>query len=338
VNEVARIAVDDGVAYVVWEEGREPRAARLGGKLLREVRTGRAQRPVVGDWVEVSGDGFVLAVRPRRTRLARRAAGVRDVEQVIAANVDVALIATATDGDVNERRLERYLAVVHDGGVDPVVLLTKVDACTDVERERTRVHAVAPGVRVIAVSAHTGQGVEDVARCIGPGRVAALLGSSGVGKSTLVNRLLGHERQRVGGLRDDGKGRHTTTRREIVVLPDGGMLLDMPGMRELGLLDAEDGLSDAFPEVASLADRCRFGDCRHETEPGCAVQEALASGALDAVRYASWRKLGDELSARRGRTRAGSAARGPSCGPRRARRRCERPARGGTRRRAACRR
>jgi ribosome biogenesis GTPase len=338
VNEVARIAVDDGVAYVAWPPAGAPRAVRLVGRVLREVRAGRAPRPVVGDWVEVSDEGFVVAVQPRRTRLARRAAGADDVEQVIASNVDVALIATSADGDLNERRLERYLAVVHDGGVDPVVLLTKADACADVERERARAVAVAPGVRVITVSAVTGAGVDDVARCIGPGRLAALLGSSGVGKSTLVNRLLGLERQRVGGLRDDGKGRHTTTRREIVVLPDGGMLLDMPGMRELGLVDADDGLRDAFPEVAALVERCRFRDCRHETEPGCAVQEALASGALDPVRHASWRKLDAELSARRGRTRAGSAARGPSCGPRRARRRCEPHARGGTRRRAACRR
>jgi ribosome biogenesis GTPase len=305
VNELrrARIAVDDGVAYVAWLEGGGELSVRLGGKMLREVRARRTSRPVVGDWVEVSADGIIATVEPRRTRLARKAAGIQDIEQVIVANVDVAFVATAADGDVNERRLERYLAVVHDGGVEPVVLLTKADACADLERERARVRGVAPEVDVVTVSARTGEGVEDVAWRIGPGRVAALLGSSGVGKSTLVNRLLGEARQRVGGLRDDGKGRHTTTRREIIVLPGGGMLVDMPGMRELGLLDAEEGLGDAFPEVTALAAQCRFRDCRHEAEPECAVRPALESGALDAERYASWRKLSEEMEARRKKRR-----------------------------------
>jgi ribosome biogenesis GTPase len=304
VNEVLRIAIDDGVAYVAWPEGGgAPRPVRLDGKMLREVRTRGGVRPVVGDWVEVSPDGLVVTVRPRRTRLARKAAGVHDVEQVLAANVDVAFVAMAADGDVNERRLERYLAVVHDGGVEPVVLLTKVDACADVEAERARVKSVAAGVDVVAVSARTGQGVDEVERRIGPGRVAALLGSSGVGKSTLVNRLVGEDRQKVGGLRGDGKGRHTTTRREMVLLDGGGMLLDMPGMRELGLIDAGEGLDEAFADVAALATACRFGDCMHEREPGCAVRAALESGALDAARVESWRKLGLELESRGKRRR-----------------------------------
>ena len=166
--------------------------------------------------------------------------------------------------------------------------------------------SVAPDVAVVAVSARTGDGVDEVARRIGPGRVAVLIGSSGVGKSTLVNRLLGEDRQRTGGLRDDGKGRHTTTRREIIVLPGGGMLVDMPGMRELGLIDAEEGLGDAFPEVTALAAQCRFNDCRHEAEPGCAVRAALESGALDAVRWASFSKLAQEIATRgRGPKRRG---------------------------------
>jgi ribosome biogenesis GTPase len=307
VNDVARIAIDDGVAYVAWLEGGDTRSVRLDGKMLRDVRTRGALRPVVGDWVEVSPDGIVVALRPRRTRLARKAAGAHDVEQVIAANVDIAFVATAADGDVNERRLERYLAVVLDGGVEPVILLTKADVCADIEAERARVRSVAPGVDFVAVSAKTGEGVDEVARRMArkaPGGpcVAALLGSSGVGKSTLVNRLLGEGRQKVGDLRVDGRGRHTTTRRELVQLPGGGMLLDMPGMRELGLIDATEGLGEAFAEVSALAARCRFRDCRHGEEPGCEVRAALETGAVDALRVESWRKLGEEI-AQRGKRR-----------------------------------
>jgi ribosome biogenesis GTPase len=300
VNELARIAIDDGVAYVAWlEGGGGERSVRLDGKMLRDVRTRGATRPVVGDWVEVSTDGQIVSLKPRRTRLARKAAGLHDVEQVIAANVDLAFVAAGADGDVNERRLERYLAVVHDGGVEPVVLLMKADACADIEAERARVRSAVADVDIIAVSARTGEGVDEVARRIAPGTLATLLGSSGVGKSTLVNRLVGEARQKVGDLRDDGKGRHTTTRREIVLLPGGGMLLDMPGMRELGLIDAEQGLGEAFPEVSALTVQCRFRDCQHAQEPGCAVRSALANGALDAARFESWQKLRDELGQRR---------------------------------------
>lgn len=301
--ELGRIAVDDGVAYVAWIDGGGERLVRLGGRMLREIRAGRAARPVVGDWVDVSPDGLVAALRPRKTKLARKAAGLRDVEQVLVANVDVAFVTMAADGDVNERRLERYLALVHEGGVTPVVLLTKVDACTQeqVTAEIARVRTVAPDVELVTASARTGQGVDDVAARIAPGGVAVLLGSSGVGKSTLVNALVGQARQRVGGLRDDGKGRHTTTRRELFVLPNGGLLFDTPGMRELGLIDVDDGLQEAFADVTELAARCRFRDCRHGAEPGCAVREALEQGTLEAARFESWCKLAQETQGRRRR-------------------------------------
>ncbi|HEX3345099.1 MAG TPA: GTPase RsgA, partial [Polyangiaceae bacterium] len=207
-NELARIAIDDGVAYVAWPEGGgAARSVRLDGKMLRDVRARGAPRPVVGDRVEVSTDGQIVSLQPRRTKLARKAAGSHDVEQVIAANVDVGFVAVGADGELNERRLERYLAVVHDGAVEPVVLLMKADACTDLESQRARVRAVANDVDVVTVSGVTGEGVAEVAKRIPPGALAALLGSSGVGKSTLVNRLVGAARQKVGELRDDGKGR-----------------------------------------------------------------------------------------------------------------------------------
>jgi len=240
VSEVGRIAIDDGVAYVVWTPGGAV-SARLPGKMLREVRAGRALRPVVGDFVRVSAEGVIEELQPRRTRLARRAAGRRGVEQVLAANVDIALVATAAGADVNERRLERYLTVVREGHVEPVVLLTKADASEDLDAEIARVLQAVGDVPVLAVSSSTGQGVAEVAALVSPNRLAVLLGSSGVGKSTLVNRLLGTDQQRVAGLRDDGTGRHTTTRREIFELPGGGFLVDTPGMREVGLLDEPAG-------------------------------------------------------------------------------------------------
>jgi ribosome biogenesis GTPase len=300
VSEVARIAIDDGVAYVAWGAGGTV-SVRLSGKMLREVRAGTLSRPVVGDFVTIASGGVIEAISPRRTRLARKAAGLHDVEQVIAANVDIAFIATAAGNDLNERRLERYLSIVHDGGVEPVVLLTKVDTSVDAEADATRLRRVASGLEVIAVSATTGLGVDEVARRIGPDRVAVILGSSGVGKSTLVNRLVGEARQKIGALRDDGKGRHTTTRRELFVLPTGGMLLDTPGMRELGLLDADEGLADTFPDVAALVESCKYRDCSHTSEPACAIREALETRALTEERLASWKRLHEELSGRRRR-------------------------------------
>jgi ribosome biogenesis GTPase / thiamine phosphate phosphatase len=298
----ARIAIDDGVAYVAWIDGARV-TLRLSGKMRRGIRTGSVPRPVVGDFVSVTGDGQVEELLPRRTRLARKAAGRSDVEQVIAANVDIGFVATAAGIDLNERRLERYLAVVRDGGVQPVFLLTKVDASADAESDLARVQSVAGDVDVIAVSATTGQGVEEVARRIAPDRTAALLGSSGVGKSTLFNRLVGESRQRVGALLDDGTGRHTTTRRELFPLPTGGWLVDTPGMREVGLLDADEGVTEAFPDLEALAESCRFRDCAHTAEPGCAVRAAIADGAMGADRLEAWSRLQREVAARRARRR-----------------------------------
>lgn len=297
-----RILIDDGVAYVA-RAGDERVTVRLSGKMRRAIRAGEAQRPVVGDHVTLGDDGLVVEVLARATRLARKAAGREDVEQVIAANVDLGLIATACGPDVNERRLERYLAVVRDGGVVPIVLLTKADTSADLPAELARVTAAAPNVEVISVSAVTGAGVDEVARRVAPDRTAALLGSSGVGKSTLLNRLVGEDRQRIGALLDDGTGRHTTTRRELFALPTGGWLVDTPGMREVGLLEADEGVDAAFGDLEALAEGCRFSDCRHEAEPGCAVRAAAESGAIDPTRLAAWHALRREIAGRRARRR-----------------------------------
>jgi ribosome biogenesis GTPase / thiamine phosphate phosphatase len=257
---------------------------------------------VAGDWVAfepLPGEerGLVRAVLPRRTRFARKEAWLRSEEQVVAANADVVFLVSSLDRDFSPRRIERYLTAAWDSGADPVVVLTKVDVASDPVAAVAEAEAVAFGVPVHAVSAVTGTGLDTLAPYLAPGRTAALLGSSGVGKSTLVNRLLGREELETGDLRRDGRGRHTTTHRELVRLPGGALLLDTPGMRELSLWTDESSLDETFADIAALAAECRFSDCAHDREPGCAVRAALASGALDEARFASYRKLQRELRA-----------------------------------------
>jgi ribosome biogenesis GTPase / thiamine phosphate phosphatase len=279
-----------------------------GGELLTRA-TGRlrhlagpsvADLPAVGDWVALR-DGRIHAVLPRRTAVTRRAPGSNAGEQVLAANVDLAVIVVAPGRDANPRRVERLLALAWESGAQPLVVLGRADLCpdwgTDVASELAGLAAVAPGVQVMALSCYTGQGVEEIAAMLAPGRTAVLLGSSGVGKSTLVNRLAGRDLLATGEIRDDGKGRHTTTTRQLVLLAGGGMVIDTPGLRELGLWsDAGGGTAAAFGDVEELAAGCRFDDCRHRTEPGCAVREALEDGRLAADRFAAWEKLQRELA------------------------------------------
>jgi len=281
--------------------------AVISGRLRHEA-AGPGDLPAVGDWVAVTGahaadttagPNVIQAVLPRRTVFVRNAGEERRsgarlaAEQVLAANVDVAFVVAGLDGDFNLRRLERYLAVAWSGGAVPVIVLNKADVATDVEGFRVAAEAVAPGVEVLAVSALTGAGIEELAAAhLGPGRTAVVLGSSGVGKSTLVNALLGTERQRTGAVReDDSRGRHTTTHRELVRLPGGALLIDTPGIRSLGVGGASEGIEPAFADIAELALGCRFSDCRHDGEPSCAVAAALADGRLSAERLASHRKL-----------------------------------------------
>jgi ribosome biogenesis GTPase / thiamine phosphate phosphatase len=238
---------------------------------------------------------LIHAVLPRRTKFSRKAAGAETEEQVVAANIDVVFVVSALAGDLNARRLERYLALGWESGAEPAVVLTKADLCDDVAAALAEVEAIAIGVAVHAVSNVTGNGLDELSTYFAPGRTIAVLGSSGVGKSTLINRLAGRDLQAVAEVRADGRGRHTTTRRELVPLPGGGLVLDTPGMRELALWDASGGVEGVFEDVGVLAARCRFPDCAHETEPGCAVRAALEDGSLDAERLAGYRKLEGEL-------------------------------------------
>ena len=265
------------------------------GRKAREAGTEIA----VGDWVALRASRQPLeiaALLERRTAIRRKAPAADTSQQVLAANVDVVFVATALDGDFNLRRIERLLTVAHQSGASPALVLTKADV-RDPGPALVQAAAVAPGVPVFALSARTGEGIESVSRSLGTGRTAVLIGSSGVGKSTLINRLLGAERLRTGDIHRSGQGRHVTTRRELLVLPGGGLIIDTPGLREIQLWAGEEALAQTFQEVEEILLGCRFSNCRHRGEPGCAVAAALVEGRLDAARWNSYRKLERELRA-----------------------------------------
>lgn len=299
-----RVAVQHRGAYDVLTEEGELRC-EVPPRLVREAAD-PAELPVVGDWVAIepagTARGTIAAILERRTKFSRLAAhdaasGVTR-EQVVAANVDVVFVVSSLNEDLSVRRIERYLTLAWESGARPVVLLTKSDLVDDAAPAVAEVSRVAVGVPVHAISTREGRGLERVLDEMGDGVTAALLGSSGVGKSTLVNALVGEERMETREIRGDGKGRHTTSRRELILLPGGrGVLVDTPGMRELQLWVADTGLEETFADVTSLFDDCRFADCAHESEPGCAVRAALAAGRLDADRWESYRKLERELAA-----------------------------------------
>lgn len=290
-----RVAIQEREAYVIaGETGETP--ARVAGRFRLDAAS-PADYPVVGDWVLMRlGDpsATIHRVLPRKTRVSRKVAWDRAEEQVLAANVDVVLVVSSLNADLNLRRLERYLAVARASGALPVVVLNKADLCPDHEALVAAVAEVAGDARVLVTSAREGDGIDEIATYLDGHRTVALLGSSGVGKSTITNRLLGDERLATAEIRDDGRGRHTTTRRQLIVVPGRGLVLDTPGMRELQLWDAD--LEGAFADLAALARDCRFRDCTHAGEPGCAVAGAIAGGALAAGRLASYRKLERELA------------------------------------------
>ena len=296
----ARVAVQHRGAYVVLAELGELRATVAGR--LEHAAAGAGDLPAVGDWVAVAPRteevaATIHAVLPRRTKFSRKVAHQAAEEQVLAANVDTVFLLTSLNEDLNLRRLERYLALAWESGADPVIVLTKTDLSQDVETDVLRVEAVAFGVPVHPISSLTGDGLEVVRSYLRPGRTVALLGSSGVGKSTLVNTLAGEELLAVSAIREsDGEGRHTTSFRQLVLLPGGGLVIDTPGLREIQLWESADGLGETFADVEAVAAECRFSDCSHRTEPGCAVQAALEAGTLDFGRWTSYKKLQRELA------------------------------------------
>jgi ribosome biogenesis GTPase len=302
--EPGRVSLEHTHIYRVLTPAGE-RLARVSGR-LRHGAAGRADFPAVGDWVVLESASAsarettpsygetsrIRAVLPRATHFSRRAAGNPTEEQVLAANIDVVFLVSGLDNDFNPRRIERYLVTAWDSGASPVIVLNKADLVDDAAGYVRDVEAIAPGVPVIAVSAKDPGTLDAVRDRLPLGRTAALLGSSGVGKSSIVNALVGEDVLRTREVREwDSRGRHTTTGRQLILLPGGGILIDTPGMRELQLWDAREAIPGAFSDIESLAEGCRFRDCRHASEPGCAVTAAAAAGTLPSARLESFRKL-----------------------------------------------
>ena len=294
-----RVLIEFNYICRVWCEGGEIDAVRSGR--LTHRATSRGDLPAVGDWVVVrkladENRGAIIAVLPRRSWFSRRMAGHVTDEQVVAANVDVVFIVMALDDDFSPRRLERYLLLARESGASPVILLTKPDVCVDVPARVAEIAALAGDVPVHVVSPKFDQGLDRVAEHVPAGKTGALLGSSGVGKSTIINRLVGREVQKTRDIREsDSKGRHTTSHRQLVFLPNGGFLIDTPGMRELQLWDVGEAVKETFDDIEALALECRFSDCRHRDEPRCAVKTAVEEGRLSASRLESYVKLQEEL-------------------------------------------
>lgn len=293
----ARISSENRGAYtVIYEHGEIP--AEAAGKLLFSSMS-KEELPAVGDWVEISAidngtRGIIHSVLPRKTSLIRKAAGRKIETQVIAANIDIVFIVQGLDGNFNLRRLERYLVTAKSGGARPIVLLSKSDLHSVEEIADFVKHAaeIAVGTEIRPYSSLDETGVESIGEIVKKGQTACFIGSSGVGKSTLINRLAGNEALSTFEVREkDAKGRHITTRKSMIFLEDGGILIDTPGMRELGIVDASDGIGGTFPEIVELSESCRFRDCTHTGEPGCAVTLAIENGEIERSRYGSYLKL-----------------------------------------------
>jgi len=298
----ARVISEFKDAFQVYTECGEL-TATISGRMRHFAET-EERYPAVGDWVVIKKlnneqKAVIHAVLPRKSKFSRKAAGERTEEQIISANIDTVFIVSGMDGgrNFNLRRIERYLALAWSSGAIPVIVLNKVDLCTDIDTPVHEVETIAPGISIHPVSARENIGLDALKAYLGRGKTAAFLGSSGVGKSALINALLGVERQKTGEVRgDDRMGRHTTTKRELIILPGGGMVIDTPGMREIQMWAGEEDLQETFHDIEMLAGQCRFSDCSHNTESGCAVKTAIDRGELDPSRLENFRKLQREIN------------------------------------------
>lgn len=294
--EPARVSTVYKNSYNVFTKDGEIRA-RISGNLRQNNEI-----PAVGDWVAVSKDNIdsiiIQAILPRKNKFSRKEAGKVTEEQIIVTNIDYVFIFTSLNRDFNLRRVERYLAIANESKIEPLVVLSKADLCKDVNQRIEEVKEIAPGVKVVAISSLDNRGIEQLSPYLQDGKTVTLLGSSGVGKSTLINVLEGYKRQDVGEIRGkDSKGRHITTERELILLENGGLIIDNPGMRELQLWDAGKGLLELFNDIVELETQCKFSDCLHETEPGCAIKKAIKDGSLSNKRLKSYKKLQKEIMA-----------------------------------------
>jgi len=293
--QIARIAIEYKGMYKLYTEAGEVLAEITGNMRYNN------QFPAVGDWVVIDlqdskARAIIHDILPRKSKFSRKVAGDNTEEQIVAANIDTIFIVTSLNQDFNLRRLERYLTIAWNSGAKPVIVLSKADLCADAEAKKAEVETVAFGVPIHIVSSLSGEGLDELEEYLETGYTVALLGSSGVGKSTIINQLMGSEKMEVDEIRiNDGKGKHTTTHRELIVLENGGIVIDTPGMREIQLWDGNEGIKESFEDIETLAQNCKFNDCQHDSEPGCAVKEAIEQGDLPEKRLESYRKLEREL-------------------------------------------
>ena len=293
----ARVIIQEKGLYTISYDGSE-KIAEVSGKFRYDAKE-PSDFPAVGDyvvasWPEDGSHSIISSVFPRKSAFVRKAAGMVHEEQVVAANIDTVFICMSLNQDFNIRRLERYIAVTWDSGATPVIVLTKADLCDDVEEKIAEVESVSVGVDIISTSSKE-EDIDSLSQYLASGKTYAFIGSSGVGKSTLINTLLGVNMIKTSGIReDDDKGRHTTTHRELISLKNGAFVIDTPGMREIGIMNSEEGVETAFSDIEELISLCRFSNCTHTNEPGCEVLKAIEEGRLDVDRWNSYRKLATE--------------------------------------------